>query len=99
MDTALGNIKNCSVHIFFIIHGMPAVRFNRLLHGFHIQYSVGGTWELYQEYADQGYTHGNVYHTKSGEVKVHTCWTQKGRLFLYEFLKELNILPAIEVNA
>lgn len=98
-DTILQNPAAVPITLIAKDYGMPAVRFNRLLHGFHIQYSVGGTWELYQEYADQGYTHGNVYHTKSGEVKVHTCWTQKGRLFLYEFLKELNILPAIEVNA
>lgn len=98
-ETILQNPAAVPITLIAKDYGMPAVRFNRLLHGFHIQYSVGGTWELYQEYADYGYTHGNVYHTKSGEAKVHTCWTQKGRLFLYEFLKEHNILPAIEVNA
>ena len=98
-DTILQNPAAVPITLIAKDYGMPAVRFNRLLNGFHIQYSVGGTWELYQEYADHGYTHGNVYHTKSGEAKVHTCWTQKGRLFLYEFLKEHNILPAIEVNA
>ena len=97
-DTILQNPAAGPITLIAKDYGMPAIRFNRLLHGFHIQYSVGGTWELYQEYADYGYTHGNVYHTKSGEAKVHTCWTQKGRLFLYEFLKEHNILPAIEVN-
>ena len=77
---------------------MPAIRFNKLLHGFHIQYRVGGTWELYQEYADQGYTHGNTFHLADGSTKIHTCWTQKGRLFLYLFLKGHGILPRIEVN-
>ena len=96
-DTILQN--PCAVPVTLIAkdYGMPAVRFNKLLHGLHIQYRVGGTWELYQEYASQGYTHGNVYYTKSGEAKVHTCWTQKGRLFLYEFLKERMILPKVEV--
>ena len=77
---------------------MPAIRFNRLLHGFHIQFPVGGTWELYQEYADQGFTHGNTYRLADGRIKIHTCWTQKGRLFLYEFLKERRILPKVEVT-
>ncbi len=97
-DTILQN--PCAVPVTLIAkdYGMPAIRFNKLLHGFHIQYRVGGTWELYQEYASQGYTHGNVYYTKSGEAKVHTCWTQKGRLFLYEFLKERMILPKVEVT-
>ena len=96
-DTILQNPYAVPVTLIAKDYGMPAVRFNRLLHGFHIQYRVGGTWELYQEYASQGYTHGNVYYTKSGEAKVHTCWTQKGRLFLYEFLKERMILPKVEV--
>ena len=96
-DTILQNPYAVPVTLIAKDYGMPAVRFNRLLHGFHIQYRVGGTWELYQEYASQGYTHGNVYYTKSGEAKVHTCWTQKGRLFLYEFLKERMIFPKVEV--
>ena len=96
-DTILQNPAAVPVTLIAKDYGKPAVRFNKLLHGFHIQYRVGGTWELYQEYACQGYTHGNVYYTKSGEAKVHTCWTQKGRLFLYEFLKEHMILPKVEV--
>ena len=96
-DTILQNPAAVPVTLIAKDYGMPAIRFNKLLHGFHIQYRVGGTWELYQEYAGQGYTHGNVYYTKSGEAKVHTCWTQKGRLFLYEFLKERMILPKVEV--
>jgi len=89
----------CAVPVTLIAkdYGMPAARFNKLLHGFHIQYRIGGTWELYQEYAGQGYTHGNVYYTNTREAKVHTCWTQKGRQFLYEFLKERRILPKIEM--
>lgn len=97
-DTILQNPEAVPVTLIAKDYGMPAIRFNALLHDLHIQYRVGGTWELYQEYADQGYTHGNVHYTKGGHVKMHTCWTQKGRLFLYEFLKERRILPQIEVS-
>ena len=96
--TILQNPAAVPVTLIAKDYGMPAIRFNKLLHGFHIQYRVGGTWELYQEYADQGYTHGNTFHLADGSTKIHTCWTQKGRLFLYEFLKERRILPKVEVT-
>ena len=96
-DTILQNPSAVPVTLIAKDYGMPAIRFNKLLHGFHIQYRVGGTWELYQEYADQGFTHGNTFHLADGSTKIHTCWTQKGRLFLYEFLKERRILPKVEV--
>ncbi len=96
-DTILQNPDAVPVTLIAKDYGMSALRFNSLLHKLHIQYKVGGTWELYQEYASYGYTHGNVYTTPKGPF-VLTCWTQKGRLFLYEFLKAREILPKIEVS-
>ena len=98
-DMILDNPDAVAVTLIAKDYGYGAVRFNQMLHEYGIQFRVGGTWELYQEYANNGYTHGNVHYTKGNHAKMHTCWTQKGRLFLYEFLKEHNILPAIEVNA
>ena len=77
-------------------YGMSATAFNRLLYGFTIQYPVAGTWLLYQEYADRGYTHTRTYRVNDSTSAMHTCWTQKGRLFLYETLKNWGILPLIE---
>jgi len=98
-DMILDNPDAVPVTLIAKDYGYGAVRFNQMLHEYGIQFRVGGTWELYQEYAGNGYTHGNVHYTKGNHAKMHTCWTQKGRLFLYEFLKEHNILPEIEVNA
>lgn len=79
-------------------YGMSATAFNNLLHRLKIQYKVGKTWVLYQEYADKGYAKSSTY-TKYKDKTVsviHTYWTQKGRLFLYNILKENGVLPLIE---
>jgi len=80
-------------------YGMTATAFNRLLHGFGIQYPLAGTWLLYKEYAGRGYTHTRTYRVNDLTSAMHTCWTQKGRLFLYEYLKGWGILPLIEKYA
>ena len=77
-------------------YGMSAAEFNNLLHGFGIQYKTGGTWLLYQKYANHGYTQTRTYRVGERVAAVHTCWTQKGRLFLYEFLKQYGFLPLVE---
>jgi len=79
-------------------YGMSAVAFNRLLHDLRIQYRVGGTWVLYQRFADKGYTKSRTYYTASGGCVIHTYWTQAGRLFLYDALGESGILPLMEIE-
>lgn len=77
-----------------------AVWLNKWLHEKGIQYKQGDIWLLYQKYAEKGYTSTKTqsYNGSDGEVhsKVHTYWTQKGRLFLYSLLKENGFLPVIE---
>ena len=77
-------------------YGMTAAGFNSLLHDFGVQYKIGGTWLLYQDYANKGYTKSLTYRFSEKTTVMHTCWTQKGRLFLYEFLKDFGILPLLE---
>ena len=77
-------------------YSMSAAPFNQLLHTLGVQYRVGKTWLLYKDFAGQGYTISKTYLIGGAEVSVHTCWTQKGRLFLYEFLKWYGILPDAE---
>ena len=96
-ETILNNPYAVAVTLIAKDYGMSAMAFNALLHDIGVQYRVSGTWELYQSYANNGYTHGNVHMTRTGQTKMHTCWTQKGRLFLYDLLKQHGILPKIEV--
>lgn len=80
-------------------YGMSAVDMNRELKHLGIQYRMKcGTWILYQKYKDEGYTKSVtfVYDKANGKSSIHTYWTQKGRLFIYEKLKEKGILPVCE---
>ncbi len=81
-------------------YGKSAVWLNRWLHEHGIQYKQGDIWLLYQKYADKGYVKSKTYTVKDGNgdslAKLHTNWTQAGRLFIYELLKAEGILPLIE---
>lgn len=83
-------------------YGKSAVWLNKWLHEHGIQYKQGKMWHLYQKYAGKGYTHSKTYaipdDSGDSHAKPLTCWTQKGRIFLYELLKENGILPLIEQN-
>jgi len=78
-------------------YGLSAIKFNLLLHELGVQYRMAETWLLYQKYADQGYAHSQTHVLDNGTTIVTTCRTQKGRLFLYQLLKEqAGVLPVIE---
>lgn len=79
-------------------YGMSGRKFNALLHELGIQYKLRKTWLLYQEYAEQGYTQSRTYALECEKSVMHTYWTQKGRLFLYDRLKKEGILPKIEME-
>lgn len=77
-------------------YGMSARSLNKLLHSLGVQYKQGDIWLLYAKYQDKGYTHTSTYALDEEHSKVTTKWTQKGRLFIYDLLKDNDILPTIE---
>lgn len=81
-------------------YGMSGNEMNKKLHELVIQYKQSGQWLLYSKHHNKGYTHSETVNYKHNDgrldVKMNTKWTQKGRLFLYDLLKEHNILPLIE---
>ena len=77
-------------------YGMSGRKFNELLHELGVQYKFRKTWLLYQHFAECGYTQSRTYAIDESRSVMHTYWTQKGRLFLYDLLKSEGILPVIE---
>lgn len=81
-------------------YGYSARAFNQLLHHYNIQYKANDQWVLYAAYQGKGYVHSTTYSVKSGNeiirIRMQTEWTQKGRRFLYDFLKKEGIVPMIE---
>ena len=83
-------------------YGKSAVWLNTLLHELGVQFKQSDIWLLYQKHADKGYTSTktHTYNKDDGTygAKVHTYWTQKGRLFIYSLLKSNGYLPLIELD-
>lgn len=81
-------------------YGMSGTAFNKLLHNKGIQYKQGSQWLLYSKIQGLGYTHSKtidiVRSDGRKDVVMETKWAQKGRLFIYETLKNDGILPVIE---
>lgn len=99
-DQILKSKKLITVNAIAKDYGMSAQSLNKVLHDLKVQFKQSGQWLLYAKYHDKGYTHSepHKYTKKDGteDFNLHTKWTQKGRIFLYNLLKEKYILPTIE---
>lgn len=81
-------------------YGMNALKMNSLLKELVVQYKQNNQWFLKTKYLENGYTkmktHTFTHSNGNLETREYMCWTQKGRLFLYDFLKQHGHLPEIE---
>ncbi len=81
-------------------YGMSAVALNRKLAEMRVQHKVNGQWILYATHQAKGYVHSKTLNLTHRDGRPYTCmvteWTQRGRLFLYDALKEVGVLPLIE---
>lgn len=81
-------------------YGMSAQELNKHLNRLKVQYKMNNQWLLYGKHHDKGYTSSETfeYEDKNGNTQTNmtTKWTQKGRLFLYDLLKDDGLLPMIE---
>lgn len=100
-DRVLQSVDVVPISVIAKDYGMSAYQMNAKLDEIGVQYKLGDKyWLLHQKYADKGYTDTktNVYTDNYGRehTNIHMYWTQKGRLFLYDTLKQSGILPMIE---
>ncbi|MFZ8100098.1 phage antirepressor KilAC domain-containing protein [Staphylococcus arlettae] len=100
LDSILQNKSLVTVGQIAKDYGMSAQSLNKLLHDLKVQYKQSGQWLLYSNLHDKGYTHSSTTEIEhkdgSTSVRMNTKWTQKGRLFIYNLLKENDVLPTIE---
>lgn len=100
VDTILSSKETVTTTQIAQDYGQSAKALNVLLRNFGIQHKVDGQWILYSKYLPCGYVQSETvpitHRDGSAGSVMHTKWTQKGRLFLYDELKKHNILPLIE---
>ena len=99
-DMILNNKSTVLTTQIALDYGMSAKAFNIMLFEKRIQHKVGDQWILYAPYISQGYMHSKpveIHHNNGlRTIKYNSEWTQKGRLFLYDILKNYGVLPLIE---
>lgn len=99
-DLVLQSTNAIPISVIAKDYGMGAPTLNNKLHELGVQYKQGNIWLLYTKYQDKGYTQTKTHtvqkHDGTPDAKPHTYWTQKGRLFIYDLLKQNGILPMIE---
>lgn len=102
-DTILQNKGLVTITQIAKDYGISGQAMNNKLHGLKVQYQMSNQWLLYSDYQSKGYTHSEtipiIHKNGCKDVRMITKWTQKGRLFLYELLKNEGIYPVIEQEA
>lgn len=96
-DSILKNKSLMTISVIAKNYGMSANGMNKLLHELGVQYQHSKTWLLYSKHQDKGYTHTEMIPVQgSDNLKPSTKWTQKGHIFIYQLLKQNDVLPLIE---
>jgi anti-repressor protein len=83
-------------------YGKSAQWLNKYLNKIGVQYRRSNMWILYDEYAKQGFASSKTHIVTDGDgnehARVHTYWTQSGRLYIYQRLKEDGVFPFVEIK-
>lgn len=77
-------------------YGKPAQWLHEKLRDLKKMYKRGRNWHMYQPYAGEGYRDSETVTLARGKTVMNYYWTQKGRNFIYNTLKEQGIVPVVE---
>lgn len=81
-------------------YDMSPQQLNKILHEERVQHKVGDQWILYKEHMGMGFTKSEpipiTLSDGRSDFKLHTKWTQKGRLFIHEKLTKRGIVAVID---
>ena len=103
LDTILSSTGVLATTQIAADYGLSAKQLNRILHEEGIQRNVNGQWILYRKHMGKGYTKSAtlcIQHThREPETKLHTYWTQKGRVMIHTILTQRGILALMDRTA
>lgn len=81
-------------------YGMSAQQLNKILRDEGVQHKVNGQWLLYKKHMNKGYTKSKTFqftHSDGrADTKLHTQWTQKGRLMIHNILEKRGIVAMMD---
>lgn len=77
-------------------YGLSAKALNKILNENRIIRKVNNQWLLYSEHMNKGYTKSNTFYVREDKTVIETVWTQKGRIFIHNTLKDLGYKANIE---
>lgn len=102
LDSILESTDTVTITQIAADYGLSAVAMNKRLNELKIQHKVGSQWILYTRHQREGYTKSHTTRVPKADGKekvvMNTKWTQKGRLFIYESLKEINVYPLMDIE-
>lgn len=103
VDTILESEGTLATSQIAADYGISARQLNKILRDAGMQHNVNGQWILYRKYMGLGYTKSKtIQFTHSDgrpDTKLHTQWTQKGRLKIHEILTGRGIQAVMDRGA
>lgn len=92
-DTILSSNNAVNISQIAEDYGLTGAELNKMLHEVGVQYRRGDQWLLYREHKNNGYTKSKTFTVGNGSAKLHTQWTQRGRLFIHQLLDKRGVQP------